>query len=154
MYCVKEYMKKIITKGKQEDMEELGEIFEEMFYELEEYDEKMFDKIGTKMYIMANGKVLTDDMKREWVKEMKPMAKWTEEEVKSVASSYNSKVPYMSAFVIMNMLYSDMKSALGSGDDEESLMKYLQATNDWYFDEDAKVDGEEKLFNYKMYVVK
>lgn len=154
MYCVKDYMSKIIAKGKQEDMEELGEIFEEMFYELEEYDEKMYDKIGTKMYIMANGKVLTDDMKREWVKEMKPMAKWTEEEVKSVASSYNIKVPYMSAFVILNMLYSDMKAALGSGDDEESLSRYLKATNDWYFDEDAKVDGEEKLFNYKMYVVK
>lgn len=93
-------------------------------------------------------------MKREWVKEMKPMAKWTEEEVKSVVSQYGIKVPYMSAYVILNMLYSDMKNALGSGDDEESLKRYLQATNDWYFDEDSKVDGEEKLFNYKFYVVK
>ena len=60
----------------------------------------------------------------------------------------------MSAFVILNMLYSDMKSAFGDGNDEESLKRYLRGTSDWYFDEDAKVDGEEKLFDYKMYIVK
>ena len=85
---------------------------------------------------------------------MKPKAKWTEEQVKSVVEQYGVKVPYMSAYVIINMLYSDMQNSFGTGDDEESLKRYLQGINDWYFDEDAKVDGEEKLFNYKFYVVK
>lgn len=75
-------------------------------------------------------------------------------QVKSVAVSHGSKVPYMSAYVIMNMLYSDMSNTMGTGDDEEGIKKYLQATHDWYFDEDIGTDGEEKLFNYKMYVVK
>ena len=52
------------------------------------------------------------------------------------------------------MFYSDMQNAFGTGDDEESLKRYLQATNDWYFDADVRVQGEEKLFNYRYYVVK
>lgn len=151
---IREYISKIGENKKIEDMQELGDMLADIIYNMKESHHELYEKYKMELYIMANGKVLTDDMKREWVKEMKPMAKWTEEEVKSVVSQYGIKVPYMSAYVILNMLYSDMKNALGSGDDEESLKRYLQATNDWYFDEDSKVDGEEKLFNYKFYVVK
>lgn len=151
---IREYISKIGENKKIEDMQKLGDMLTDIIYEMKESHHELYEKYKMELYIMANGKVLTDDMKREWVKEMKPMAKWTEEEVKSVVSQYEIKVPYMSAYVILNMLYSDMKNALGSGDDEESLKRYLQATNDWYFDEDSKVDGEEKLFNYKFYVVK
>ena len=150
---VREYIDKIGEKRKPEDMQELGDILSEVIYMTKESHPEIYEKYKIKLYIMANGHILTDDMKREWVSEMKPMAKWTEEEVKSVVSQYGIRVPYMSAFVIMNMLYSDMKSAFGSGDDEESLKRYLQGTNDWYFDEDAGIDGEEKLFNYRMYVI-
>lgn len=151
---IREYISKIGENKRIEDMQKLGDMLTDIIYEMKESHHELYEKYKMELYIMANGKVLTDDMKREWVKEMKPMAKWTEEEVKSVVSQYGIKVPYMSAYVILNMLYSDMKNALGSGDDEESLKRYLQATNDWYFDEDSKVDGEEKLFNYKFYVVK
>lgn len=151
---IREYISKIGENKKIEDMQKLGDMLTDIIYEMKESHHELYEKYKMELYIMANGKILTDDMKREWVKEMKPMAKWTEEEVKSVVSQYGIKVPYMSAYVILNMLYSDMKNALGSGDDEESLKRYLQATNDWYFDEDSKVDGEEKLFNYKFYVVK
>lgn len=151
---IKEYIQKIVNNGKQEDMERLSEILEHLLYKMKEYDTECYDEYKMELYIMANGRILTDDIKREWVEEMKPRAKWTEDEVKSVANQYGLRIPFLSAYVIMNMLYSDMKNAFGSGDDEESLKRYLQATNDWYFDEDSKVDGEEKLFNYKMYVVK
>ncbi len=92
---------------------------------------------------------LSNNYKAELVR-----ANITEEEVKEVVNQYGLKVPYMSAYVIMNMLYSDMKNTLGTGEDEESLKMYLQATNDWYFDKDINSNGEEKLFNYRFYVVK
>ena len=79
--------------------------------------------------------------------------KKTTRRVKNVVTQFGVKIPYMSAYVILNMLYSDMKDVFGTGDDEESLRKYLEGTNNWYYDEDSKVDGEEKLFNYKFYVV-
>lgn len=151
---IREYIAKIGENKNVEDMQELGDMLADIIYSTKESHPEIYEKYKMKLYVMANGHILTDDMKREWVAEMKPMAKWTEEEVKAVVSQYGVKVPYMSAFVIMNMLYSDMKSALGNGEDDESLKRYLQATNDWYHDEDVNVDGEEKLFNYRMYVVK
>ena len=150
---IEEYIEKIVDNGKIEDMEELSDMLEDTMEIIKDYDEKCYKEFEMKLYKMAYGKILTDNMKREWVKKMRPMSKWTEEEVKNIVSQYGFEVPYMSAFVILNMLYSDMKSAFGDGNDEESLKRYLRGASDWYFDEDAKVDGEEKLFNYKMYIV-
>ena len=151
---IEEYIEKIVDNGKIEDMQELSDMLEDTLEIIKDYDKECYKEMEMKLYEMAYGKVLTDEMKREWVKKMRPMSKWTEEEVKDVVNQYGFEVPYMSAFVILNMLYSDMKSAFGDGNDEESLKRYLRGTSDWYFDEDAKVDGEEKLFNYKMYIVK
>lgn len=151
---IEEYIEKIVDNGKIEDMQELSDMLEDTMEIIKDYDKECYKDFEMKLYEMAYGKVLTDEMKREWVKKMRPMSKWTEEEVKDVVNQYGFEVPYMSAFVILNMLYSDMKSAFGDGNDEESLKRYLRGTSDWYFDEDAKVDGEEKLFNYKMYIVK
>ena len=151
---IEDYIERIIDNGKIEDMQELSDMLEDTMEIIKDYDKECYEDFEMKLYEMAYGKVLTDEMKREWVKKMRPMSKWTEEEVKDVVNQYGFEVPYMSAFVILNMLYSDMKSAFGDGNDEESLKRYLRGTSDWYFDEDAKVDGEEKLFNYKMYIVK
>lgn len=151
---IEEYIEKIVDNGKIEDMETLSDMLEDTMEIIKDYDKECYKDFEMKLYEMAYGKKLTDEMKREWVKKMRPMSKWTEEEVKDIVNQYGFEVPYMSAFVILNMLYSDMKSAFGDGNDEESLKRYLRGTSDWYFDEDAKVDGEEKLFNYKMYIVK
>lgn len=150
---IEEYIEIIVQNGRLEDMETLSELLEDTMEIIKDYDNECYKEFEMKLYEMAYGKVLTDNMKREWVKKMRPMSKWTEEEVKNIVSQYEFEVPYMSAFVILNMLYSDMKSAFGDGNDEESLKRYLRGTSDWYFDEDAKVNGEEKLFNYKMYIV-
>ena len=150
---IEEIIQVIVDNGRVEDMRTLSDMLEDTLEIIEKYDKECYDKYMMKLYVLAYGKVLTDNMKREWVKKMRPMSKWTEEEVKNIVNQYGFEVPYMSAFVILNMLYSDMESAFGDGNDEESLKRYLRGTRDWYFDEDAKVDGEEKLFNYKMYIV-
>lgn len=151
---IKKYIEKIVEEGTDEDMEKLSDMLIDLIYDLKRYDEEKAHKYKMCLYKMVYGEVLSEEMKREWVKEMKPNAKWSEEQVKTVVTNYGSKVPYMSAYVIMNMLYSDMQNSFGEGDTEESLKKYLQGTYDWYFDKDVGTDGEEKLFNYKMYVVK
>ena len=88
-------------------------------------------------------------MEENWVSSLKPMAKWTKEEVAKVTSGRGLKP--LEAYVLMNMLYSDMKNVLGTGDDEDSLKKYIQATKDWLSDEDA---SENKLYNYYKYIIK
>lgn len=99
------------------------------------------------------GKRLTDDMKRQWAKEMRPAYKWTEEEVSQIISNYGLNMPISSAAVIMNMMYSDLRKALGEGDDEESLRRYVQATKDWYYDSDTTNTEEAKLYEYWKNIV-
>lgn len=150
---IEEIIQKIIDNGKVEDMETLSELLEDTMEIIKDYDKECYKDFEMKLYEMAYGKVLTDEMKRKWVKEMRPMSKWTEEEVKNIVNQYGFEVPYMSAFVILNMLYSDMKSAFGDGNDEESLKRYLRGISDWYFDEDAYNTEEAKLFAYWKYIV-
>jgi hypothetical protein len=103
---------------------------------------------------MANGEVLTAEVKLDWVESMEPKAKWTLEEVTNVINSRGINIPYTSAYVIMNMLYSDLKNSFGDGSTEESLNKYITATYDWYYDADIKHTKENKLFKYYYNVVK
>jgi hypothetical protein len=151
---IKEYIEKIVDDGDRKDMECLSEMLEKAICELEKYDEDMYNKYKMKLYEMAYGYVLTDEMKKEWVKELKPIAKWNYEDIENVVDSYDMDMPVSSAYVIMNMLYSDMKNALGNGEDEESLKRYIEATKGWYFDDDSKYKKEEKLFKYYFKVVK
>lgn len=45
--------------------------------------------------------------------------------------------------------HSDFKSVLG-----EDTQLYIQASSDWYFDEDIQNTEEAKLYNYYKYIVK
>lgn len=151
---VKEYLEKIIEKGDRKDMKELSEMLDKAIYKVKDCEPEWYDKKCMKLYTMAYGKVLTDDMKKKWVQELKPMAKWSYEEIEKVIKNYNINIPVSSAYIIMNMLYSDMKSILGNGEDETSLQKYIETMKHWYFDEDAKNSEENKLFEYYFNIVK
>jgi hypothetical protein len=151
---IKKYIEKIIEDGDRSEMEELSEMLEKAVCETKKYDENLYEEYKMNLYEMAYGCVLTDEMKREWVANMSPLAKWSEEEITSVVKEYDIDMPILSVYVIMNMFYSDMKKALGSGDDEESLKRYIQATKDWYYDSDATNTEEAKLYNYYKYIVR
>ena len=98
------------------------------------------------------GKVLTKDMAEEWVKSMKPMAKWDYNTTSAVKKQYGiNDIDDTCFYVVMNMLYSDMSNLLGNGDTPESLNNYIEATKDWLHDEDV---SKNKLYDYWKYVVK
>lgn len=146
---IKEYVKRIVDNGKPEDMERLSDMLDETIIKLKIYDEKCYDEYKMDLYEMAYGKKITLDMADSWVKAMTPRAKWAKEETDQVLSPYG--INLIDGYVVMNMLYSDMKNVLGTGDDEESLNRYIQATQDWLNDSDA---DEDKLYNYYKYIIK
>ena len=150
---VEKMIQRIVDNGRQEDMEELSEILEDLMYKLKEYDEKDYKKYEMSLYEMAYGKQLTDEMKLEWVKDMKPMGKWDFQEIEQIYSRYEIDVPIYSFYVVVNLLFSDMKRTLGTADEEEDLIKYIQAAHDWYYDEDATNTEEAKLYAYWKYIV-
>ena len=149
---IREYIDKIGENRKPEDMEKLGDMLSELIYMTKESHPDIYNKYKMCLYEMAYGKVLTKEMAEEWVKNMKPMAKWDYETTSAVKKQYGiNDIDEISFYVVMNMLYSDMQNLLGDGNSEESLSNYIQATKDWLKDEDI---GKDKLYDYWKYVVK
>lgn len=146
-----EYLEEIVKKGKNDDMVALAKVFDKAMDYIKETDSEKYDKLEMKMHEIVYGKVITEEMAKEWVSSMRPMAKWTMEDTNATLKQYGLNIDPIQFYVVMNMLYSDMKNVLGSGDDEESLEKYVEATKDWLNDDDV---GKDKLYDYYKYVIK
>lgn len=146
-----EYLEEIVKKGSNDDMVALAKVFDKAMDYIKESDTEKYEKLEMKMHEIVYGKVITEDLAKEWVSSMRPMAKWTMEDTNAVLKQYGLNIDPIQFYVVMNMLYSDMKNVLGSGDDEESLEKYVEATKDWLNDDDV---GKDKLYDYYKYVIK
>lgn len=150
----KKYIDKIIMSNDTRKMEELERVLLDTILYIEEVDPKVYDKIECDLYEIAEGKMLDKEKAMIWVEQMKPRAKWTYEEIEKIKSIHPTDVPTTATFVIMNMLYSDFGDIIGEEMNEETIDKYIRATEDWYFDEDIKMNGDEKLYCYWKYIVK
>lgn len=148
----KESLKRInLTEHK----EKIEDIIEMLMCEIKDIDKESYEYVCNELYELAYGKKISDEMADKWVNALVPRAKWTKEEVISVSNSYGlSQIPINCLYVLMNMLYSDNSKVYGSGDDTESIERYIQGVKDWFFDQDLKIDGEEKLYNYYKYIFK
>lgn len=141
---IKKYIDKIVENDKPEDMNKLGDMLEEIIYDMKENNPEKFKEYKMKLYEMAYGKVLTKEMAEKWVEEMKPKAKWDYETTSEVKRQYEVEADDVSFYVVMNMMYSDMSNVLG-----EDVENYVEATKDWLNDIDV---GKDKLYNYWKYV--
>lgn len=139
---IQKMIQSIVNNGKQEDMEELSEILEELMYKLQEYDEKDYKKYEMSLYCMAYGNVLSEEMAEEIVHKMKPYGmRWSEEETKRMQDDYGlNDIRETDFFVVINSAYNDYNDIFG--DDIETYIKF---TIDFINDEDAK---EGKVFKY------
>ena len=148
---IRKNINKIGENKKTEDMQKMGDMLADLIYMTKDSHPEIFEKYSIEIYEMANGKVLTEKMAKEWVSEMNPPAKWSMEQTSAVKRQYGiSSISDIDFYVVMNMMYSDMSGVLGSGDDSESLNAYVNATKAWLLDEDASPD---KLYNYWKYVI-
>ena len=145
----KKLLEEMKKRNSKEDLMCLIDITGMALDKMKEEEPEFYEHLESLMYESLYGKVISEEMAEKWVMNLKPMAKWTKEEVTNVTSGTGLKP--LEAYVVMNMLYSDMKNVLGTGDDEESLNKYIQATKDWLTDEDAR---EDKLYCYYKNIVK
>ena len=143
---------KVIAANNLNKLKQIAELEIDTIDILKDYSKSDYEAIESDLYEIVEGKVLTKEMAENWVNSMSPKAKWTYEQVENVVNTYNLDIPVVATYVIMNMLYSDMKDALGTGDTEDSIQRYINATKGWYFDNDIGTNGDEKLYNYWKYV--
>lgn len=139
---VKEYLSKIIEKGKEEDMENLSCMLDEAIHKVKACDEKWFEKKCMELYIMAYGENFTEE-KAEWIiSNMKPYhMKWTLEQSKQVQEQYDMEsIKPLDFWIVLNSAYNDFHDMF-----EENIDMYAKYVKNFIKDEDAK---ENKVFLY------
>lgn len=144
---VREYIKKIVDNGKQEDMEELSNMLDDLICDLKEQKPKLYKKYKDELYEMANGKILNDEMAYKWVNNMKPEGEhWTIEETTNAMANLGYNCNKIDFYVVANMMYNDYYNLVK--DDEELALKMAYM---WLDDEDAVKD---KLYEYYKHIPK
>lgn len=145
---IENLMQKIIDSGTKEDMNKLSDIVIDMFYDLRDYDEELFDKYKMCMYKIAYGEVLSEEMAEEIIESMKPYGMhWTLEETKMLQQQNGlMTLRDIDFWVVMNSAYNDFNEIFN-----DDLDMYVKYTKKFILDEDAK-DG--KVFKYFTKIVK
>ena len=141
MSKIRKYVDMIIENGNQEDMEKLHDIFQEVLYDLKEYNYDKYKKYKMKLYGMAYNYTIDEDMAYEIVEDMQPLGEyWDMETIKSVIGNDTHRLEDM--YVVMNSLANDYQDVI-SLDNAESYIKMAHAWLDdvdghdnkvwWYF---------------------
>lgn len=147
------YIDKIIQSTDNDKMYELRDVLEDMIMYIKNTDEQIYSKIECDLYEIAEGKKLNEEKAMDWVYNMKPNARWTLNDIDNLMSNYEINLPRISAYVVLNMLYSDFSDILGEDLNEETINRYIKAAEDWYYDEDAYRTEDEKIYYYWKYIV-
>lgn len=139
---VKDYLIKIIERGKREDMEELSEIFDKAIYKVKDCDPDWYEKKCMKLYTMAYGKVLNEEMAKDIIAKMEPYhMHWTLEQTRQVQVQNGlNNIRDVDFWVVMNSAYSDYHELF-----EDNLEMYVKYAKNFILDKDGK---EDKVFLY------
>lgn len=146
---IRKYIEKIGENKKIEDMEKLGDMLSEIIYSMKESHPDLYEKYKMKLYVMAYGKVLTQEMAEEIVRQMQPFAEhWNFDTTTSVKNQFGIKdISDVDFYVVMNSKYNDNKDTVEKFiiDENQQLEMYIDLTKDFVLDPDAK---EGKVFSY------
>ena len=146
---IKKIMSAIIDKGKKEDMYEMGEIFEDMLYDLKNTNKAWYKSIKYKMYKLAYGDHLNEELAHEWVNKMKNKdgtmgEHWTYEQTESVRHQYAPELNSCDFYAVLNSIYSDYY------DKSLTTDNYVKLAIDFINDKDSYPD---KPLRYYMFIV-
>ena len=139
---IEDYIEKIVYNSKQEDMERLSEILDDLMEIVKQYDENCYKEYAIELYKMAYGNHLNREISEEIVKEMRPAGmRWSFDETRNIQNQRGlNDIPEEDFFTVINSAYNDYKNLFG-----EDVESYVRFTIDFIEDEDAKPD---KVTNY------
>ena len=144
---VKEYIATIVKNGKQEDMNKLSDMLEEIICKTKEHHPDIYEHYKTCLYEMAYGKKLNKELAETWVKNMKPAGQhWTMEEAETAMKNKDIKSSLADFYIAINMMYNDNYKLVK---DNEELA--IDLAINWLEDEDAVKD---KMYEYYKYIAK
>lgn len=107
----------------------------------------LYEHIEGKMYEMAYGKKISEEMAKKWVDNMKPVGRyWTMEQTTKAMTDLGYNHDKIDFFVVANMMKNDYAD-LTAEDDALAL----KMAHDWLNDKDAR---DCKLYQYWKHVIK
>ena len=139
---IKEYLERIIEKGDRKNMEELSDMLDKAIYKVKDCDPEWYEKKCMKLYTMAYGKVLNEEMAEDIISKMEPYhMHWTLEQTRQVQVQNGlNNIRDVDLWVVMNSAYSDYHDLF-----EDNLDMYVKYAKNFIMDEDGK---EDKVFLY------
>lgn len=139
---IERYIRKIVNDGDRREMEELSDILVEVVDIIKKYDEDCYDEYKKKLYKMAYGNQINEDVAKEIVREMKPAGqRWSINETEQMQRDYGmDNIDPVSFYLVMNQGFNDYRNVFG--DNLDTYIRYAEA---FICDEDAKPN---KILNY------
>ena len=149
MHYMKEHFNHIIQNGTTEQMNELHSVVLQAIGYLKEINPNKYCEIKDKVYMIAYGEQLNEELASRWVDSMTPDGEyWTIDQTTSVAKQYGitfDKISKETWYAIMNMARNDFSEVLGSSVDV--YVKYAKA---WLMDEDYPYPNKKAYKYYKL----
>ena len=125
-------IEKIVEMGNQEDMEHLSYMLEETICDLKELYPNKYKEYKNKLYGMAYGYAICDELREEIVNKIGEH--WTLDETEKVRHQYRYENISPNEFnVVMNMAYSDYSDIF-----DDDLDLYAKFSRAFIEDKDAK----------------
>lgn len=139
---IERYIRKIVNDGDRREMEELSDILVEVVDIIKKYDEDCYDEYKKKLYKMAYGNQINENVAEDIVREMKPAGqRWSIGETEQMQRDYGmDTIDPVSFYLVMNQGFNDYRNVFG-----DSLDTYIRYTEAFICDEDAKPN---KVLNY------
>ena len=133
---VEEIIQVIVDNGKIEDMHELSDMLEDNIELLKDYYPDKYKEYEMRLYEMAYGCVLNEEMAKEIVSKMRPYGeRWQIQETSEMQRQHGLNFREPDFYIVINSAYNDYHDIFG-----EDIESYIRFTNDFINDEDAKPD--------------
>lgn len=138
---MKEYIEKIVQKGKQEDMECLSDMLSEVIYLMKDEHFDMYKKYKNKLKGMAYNYQIDEELAKEIVEDMKPIGEyWDMQTVRNAIGNDMHRLEDM--YVVINSLANDYSKIISL----EDVETYINMAHAWIDDIDGKTNKVWKYF--------
>ena len=140
---IERLIQRIVDDGDRKEMEELSDILTEVVNLIKKYDEDCYREYKMKLYKMAYGDHITEEMAIEIVNNMKPIGmRWNINETEQIQRDYGyDGIDPIDFFLVMNQAANDFRDVFG-----DNLETYIRYTKAFICDEDAIKDKVTTYF--------
>lgn len=145
---IKEYLERIIDKGDRRDMEKLSEILNKAICKVKDCDPDWYEEKCMKLYTMAYGKLLNEEMANDIITKMEPYhMHWNLEQTRQVQMQNGlNNIRDIDFWIVMNSAYNDYHDLF-----EDNLDMYVKFAKSFILDKDGK---DDKVFMYYTTIMK